>query len=115
MLRKKPHIDSHKSTAEKELESVVESLKTRGMSDAQIKRNSKVRHYQAKVRQAKHQLAVIAESEALEAQKAETKARKLTLPEKVKPMHKRAPGEPGKKKAKKEKKMTAAETPEPVE
>ena len=107
-MLKKPHVENHKNAAEKQLENWLENLKSKGMSAAQIKRDSKVRHYQAKIRQAKHQLSVIAKSEELDARKAETKARKAAAAKEAPAKSKKSAPDPGKKQAQKEKKKAAA-------
>lgn len=109
MLRRKPYVEQHKTTAENQLAVQEETLKSMGMTETQIKRHSRVRHIKGKIRQAKQQLAGIAELEALIARKAEIKIEKQAL-QKVSPPKKRRAPEPEiqkTKKEKKEKKMAA--------
>jgi hypothetical protein len=112
MLKKKPQIENRKDTAEKQLATWVDKLKSKGLSDAQIQRDSQVRHYQAKVRQANYQLSVIAKNEALEARKAETKAKKAAAEKEAPAKSKKSAADSGQKKAKKEKKAAAAKAPQ---
>jgi hypothetical protein len=111
MLRKKPYAEQHKTAAEKQLAVQEETLKSQGMNDKQIQRDAKVRHFKGKIRQAKHQLAGIAELEELIARKAEIKAEKLAVQKVSQPKKRHAP-DPANKKAKKEKKKTAANADE---
>jgi hypothetical protein len=108
MLKKKPHVESRKKAVEKQLTERKEMLKSKGMSADRIQRDSMVRKYQAKVRQARRQLDVIAKSKELEARKAETKAQKMAAAEEAPAKSKKSAPDPGKKQAKKEKKKAAA-------
>lgn len=103
MLRRKPYVEQHKTTAENQLAVHEETLKSMGMTEKQILRDSRVRHIKGKIRQAKQQLTGIAELEALIARKAEIKLEKQALEKENQPKKRRAP-EPEVKKAKKEKK-----------
>jgi hypothetical protein len=109
MLYKKPYIENHKHLAEGKLAARLEILKSKGMTDIQIQRDPKVKHYRAAIRQARYQLADIAKLELQIAQKAEIKAQKLAAPKTDQPNHKRSASDPMKKRAKREKKMAAAE------
>ena len=108
MLSKKPHFENHKTQAESMLTARLEILKSKGMSDLQIKKDTKVKHYRAEIRKARYQLADIAKLETQIAQKAETKAAKLAAPKIDHPKPKRSSSDPEKKKAKKERKLAAA-------
>jgi hypothetical protein len=110
MLKRKPYVEQHKTAAESQLVIHEETLKSIGMTEKQIQRDSRVRHIKGKIRQAKQQLAGIAELEVLIARKAEIKLEKQALEKVSQPKKRRAP-EPEVKKAKKvkkEKKMAAA-------
>ena len=107
MLNKKPYIESHKIIAESNLFARLEILKTKGMTPVQIQRDAKVKHLKAEIRKAKYQLAQIANLESQIAQKTEIKAQKLAAPKIDHPKHKRSVPDPEKKRAKREKKLTA--------
>ena len=111
MLRKKPYAEQHKAIAIKQLAVQAETLKSKGMTEAQIQRDARVRHFKGKIRQANHQLAGITELENLIARKAEIKTEKLVLQKVSQPKKRQAP-DPATKKAKKEKKMTAVQAAE---
>jgi hypothetical protein len=115
MLRKKPHIRSHLETARNQLSERIAALAARGMTDTQIQRDSKVKHYKGEMRQARHQLAVIAGIESRNAEKAEIKARKKDAAQTEPPRRKRGVPETAGKKTKKEKKAAAVETAETEE
>lgn len=107
MSNKKPNIESRKDRTAKKLSARLESLKTKGMTDAQIKRDPKVRQIQAEIRKAKKQLANIVKNEKQIALMAETKAEKLAAPKTDKPKKKRPDSDPAAKKPKKQKKTDA--------
>jgi hypothetical protein len=109
MLNKKAYIENHRKLAEKKLSARLEMLKSKGMTELQIQRDAKVKHFKAEVRKARHQLAGIADLEAQIVRKAEIKAEKLAAPRQDHPKHKRA-ADPAKKRVKREKKLAAAET-----
>jgi hypothetical protein len=111
MLRKKPYTEEHETVATKHLAARVEALKSKGMTETQIQRDTKVRHFKGKIRQAKHQLAGIVDLEKLIARKAEIKAEKLAAQKTSQPQKQHAP-DPAKKKAKKEQKIAAAKADE---
>jgi len=108
MLNKKPHIENHKTLAESKLAARLEALKSRGLSDLQIQRDSTIKHFRAEVRKARFQLANIANLESEIVRRAEEKAIKLAAPKTDHPKPKRSAPDPMKKKAKKEKKIAAA-------
>ena len=107
MLRRKPYVEQHKATAENQLALKEETLKSMGRTETQIKRDSQVRQIKGKIRQAKQQLAGLAELESQIARKAEIKIEKQALKKVSQPKKRRAP-EPEIKKARKEKKVAAA-------
>lgn len=109
MLNKKPYIENHKSQAESKLKLRLQFLKSEGMTALQIKRDPQVKHYKAEIRKAKYQLTDIAKLESQIAQKAELKANKLAAPKTDQPKHERSAPDPMKKRAKREKKLAAAE------
>lgn len=106
MLKKKPYIEEHKRTAEKQLAERVAALQSKGKAERDIQRDAAVRHFRGKIRQAAYRLAEIADVERQMARKAEIKAEKLAQP-KVEPPKKRHSADPGKKKVKKERKPAA--------
>ena len=101
MLRKKPYVQEHKTTAEKQLAERVQTLQSEGVTEPTIRRDARVRHFKGKIRQATQQLAGIAELEKQMAHKAEIKAEKMALP-KTEPPKKQHSANPEKKKVKKE-------------
>ncbi len=96
-------MEQHKKTAENQLAVHEETLKSMGMTEKQIQRDSRFRHIKGKIRQAKQQLAGIAELESQIARMAEIKLEKQALEKGSQPKKRRTP-EPEVKKAKKEKK-----------
>jgi hypothetical protein len=111
MLRRKPYVERHKTIAENQLALQEEMLKSKGMTETQIQRDSRIRHFKGKIRQAKHQLAGITELEGLIAHKAEIKIEKQAL-QKVSQPKKRHTADPATKKAKKEIKTAATRADE---
>jgi hypothetical protein len=107
MLRKKPYIEGRKTITEKQLLERVETLQSAGMTDKQIERDTQVKHFKGKIRQAGHQLTGILELEKLIAHKEEIKAQKRAVPE-MTPPRKRHPKDPAKKKERRERKMATA-------
>ena len=65
MMSKKPYIEKARTVAETKLAARVETLKTKGMSDKQIQRDTVARQFKGKIRQARHQLACIADLEQM--------------------------------------------------
>lgn len=111
MLRKKPYIEKDKVLAENRLAARLETLKTNGMTEVQIRRDTLVRHFRGEIRRAKCRLASISELEELMARKAEIKAEKLATPNVHSPK-KRHAADPIKKKARMDRKMAAVEADE---
>lgn len=111
MQRKKTHIEDDKALAEKSLAARLEILNSKGMADAQIKRDAMVRHFRGEIRQANYRLTCIAKLAEQMARKAEIKAEKLATP-KVNAPKKRQAADPVMKKAKKERKQAAVEADE---
>lgn len=107
MLKRKPYVEQHKTTAEKQLVLQEDMLKSKGMTETQIQRDSRVRHLKGKIRQAKHQLTGIAELEEMITRKAEIKIEKQAFQKASQPK-KRHTADPASKKAKKDKKIAAA-------
>ena len=105
MLKRKPYIEKHKKAAETELQYRLQILKSKGMSETQIQRDAKIKHYKAEIRQANHQLAEIGQMEASIRQKAELKARKSAELKNDHPKSKRSAPMTGKKWLKREKKL----------
>jgi len=111
MMKKKPYIEKDKALAERRLIARLEILKSKGIADELIQRDTTVRHFKGEIRQAKYRLASIAEVEKLMVRKAEIKVEKLATP-KVNPPKKSHAADPEKKKAKMEKKRVVVETDE---
>jgi exonuclease VII large subunit len=78
---------------------------------SQIKRDSPVGHFKAKIRQAKQQLTGLVELESQIARRAEIKIEKQALAKVSQPKKRRAP-EPEIEKARKEKRLAAAQADE---
>ncbi len=93
MLRRKPYVEQHKATAENQLAVHEETLKSMGMNETQIKRDSRVRHIKGKIRQAKQQLKGLAELESQIARMAEIKLEKQARKKESQPKKQRAPDE----------------------
>lgn len=108
MLKKKPDIERHKKDAEAQMAARVGLLQAEGMSDAQIQRDAKVRHFKGKIRQTRYQLTEIVKLEKMLAQRAEAKAEKRSERKPDQPKKKAKP-DPAKKKAKQERKMAVTE------
>jgi len=108
MLNKKPSFENHKNIAENRLAARLEMLKSKGLTDLQIKRDVKVKHFRAAIRKARYQLAEIAELESQIAMRTEIKAQKSAAPKEDHPKHKRTAANPEKKRARRERKLSAA-------
>ena len=93
--------------ATRRLTDLIESLKNKGMTEEQIQKAPKIRHIRARLRQANRRLSAIAKEEALVAEKAEIKARKMAAPKKHPGRIKKSQLDPSKRKAKRERKMIA--------
>ncbi len=91
MLRRKPYVEQHKATAENQLAVHEETLKSMGMNETQIKRDSRVRHIKGKIRQAKQQLKGLAELESQIARMAEIKLEKQARKKESQPKKQREP------------------------
>ena len=104
MLKRKPYIEDHKRAAEAELRKRLEILKAKGVSDTEIQRDPQIKHYRAEIRQANHQLAEIAQTEAFILRKAEIKAQLAAAPKTDHRKSKRSAPMTGKKWTKREKK-----------
>ena len=103
MLKKKAYIQEHQAKSEKQLAERLQTLQTEGMTDKEIQRDAKIRHFKGKIRQTKRQLAGIDAIEKQMARKAEIKAEKLASPKVAAPKKKHT-ASPEKKKVKKERK-----------
>jgi hypothetical protein len=104
-LHKKAHIEKHKDAAAKKLVIRLEALKTLGMDERAIRKDAVVRQIKAAIRQAKRQMDRIAEIEALDRKKAETREQKLHAPKVARPKAKKGSVSESKRKAKREKKL----------
>lgn len=76
MLHRKPHIENHLQSAKKRLAARLELLTTIGMDADRIQKDPQIRRFKARVRKARRELTVIATTETLTAEKAETRIRK---------------------------------------
>jgi hypothetical protein len=106
--KEKINVTEQKGAAERKLAARLELLKSKGMDDAAVKKDSFIKKLHADIRKAKRQLLGIADQEKLTAQRAQEKADKLAAknnPEKE-PVAKPAAAEqkPKKEKKRKEKK-----------
>jgi hypothetical protein len=108
MLNRKRYIENRKKDAETKLRARLEFLKTKGMPDERIQRDSTVKHFKAEIRKTRYQLADIAKLELQIAEKADIRAKKLAAGKTEHPKHKRSAADPMKKRAKREKKIAAA-------
>lgn len=107
MLKRKSFVQAHKAAAEARLAARIDALLADGMPEDRIRRDTMVRHFKGKIRQASHQLTGIAELEHQIEQKHEAKAAKQAIPKTAAPKKKGKP-DPVAKKAKKDKKAAAA-------
>ena len=108
MLRKKASIQEHQAAAEKQLADRMQLLQSEGLTEREIQRDAKIRHFKGKIRQTVHQLAAITKLEKQMVLKAEIKAEKMASPKTAAPK-KRHSTSPEKKKVKKERRI-AVET-----
>ena len=76
MLNRKIQVEEHKRSAEGQLAARLELLKSRGMDERRIEKDSGIKQIKAKIGKARHQMARIAAMETLVVAKAESKARK---------------------------------------
>jgi len=104
-LHKKPHIENKKEASVKKLALRLEALKAQGLDEKTIQKDGAVRKIKAAIRQAKHQMARIAEIEALDRKKAQAREEKRNAPQETRPKAKRGPQGEWNQKAKKEKKQ----------
>ena len=111
MMRKKPYIEKEKALVEKRLSVLLETLKTKGMSDTQIQHAASVRHLKGEIHRAKYRLSCISELEKQMVRKREIKAEKDAAPKVDQPKKRRAEG-PAKKKSRTERKLDVAEAEE---
>lgn len=76
MLHRKPQIQNHLQFAQKRLADRLELLTANGVDADRIKKDYKIKQFNAEARKAKRELAAIAAVEALMAEKAESRQRK---------------------------------------
>ena len=105
-LHKKPHIENKKEASVKKLALRLETLKAQGLDEKTIQKDSTVRQIKAAIRQAKQQMARIAEIEALDRKKAEAREEKRNAPKEARPKTKKAQQGESHRKAKREKKQS---------
>jgi hypothetical protein len=109
MLNRKPFIEDHRKASEGKLAARLELLKTKGLDDKVIQKDTKIKQYMAEIRKAKHQMAGIGAMEALVSEKVEAKAQKMAATKAPRQEPKKAAKSAAPKKPKKEKKAAAAE------
>ncbi len=109
MLNRKPFIENHRKAAEDKLAARLELLKTKGLDDKVIQKDTKIKQYKAEVRKAKHQMAGIGAMETLVSEKVEAKAQKAAVAKTTRQEPKKAAKSTAPKKPKKEKKAAAAQ------
>jgi len=107
MLNRKPFIEDHRKAAEGKLAARLELLKTKGLDDKVIQKDTKIKQYKAKIRKAKNQMAGIGAMETLVSEKAEAKAQKAAAAKAPRQEPKKAAKSAAPKKPKKEKKAVA--------
>ncbi|MBN1854274.1 MAG: hypothetical protein JW829_16210 [Pirellulales bacterium] len=112
-LKAKVHVTNHKTTAESWLAARLDMLKTKGLDDASIRKDSLIKKFKGAIYKANHQLATIANQEKQNMERAQTKAEKQAAknnpPEmKVEPTKAESKTKPKKEKKTKEKKEKAA-------
>ena len=105
-LHKKPYIENKKEASVKKLALRLEALKAQGLDERTIQKDATVRQIKAAIRQAKHQMARLAEIEALDRKKAEIREEKRNTPKEARPKVKKAQQGESHRKAKKEKKQS---------
>jgi hypothetical protein len=81
------------------------------MTEVQIQRDARARHFKGEIRRAKYRLACIAKLEEQMDRKAELKAEKLAAPKVNTPKKRHAP-DPIKKKARMDRKLAVVEADE---
>jgi hypothetical protein len=99
-------IETRKGQAERKLAARLEVLKARGLEESKIQKDATVRQIRAAIRHARRQMERIAEFEALDRQKAESKEQKRKAPKELKPKVKKAQQGESRRKAKREKKAS---------
>jgi len=104
-LHKKPYIENKRAAAARKLALRLEALKAQGIDDRTIQKDTAVRQIKAAIRQARHQLDRIAEIEALDLRKAETREQKRNAPKEVHLKVKKSAQSESHRKAKREKKQ----------
>ena len=104
-LHKKPFIENKRESATKRLALRLEALKAQGLDTRAIQKDAVVRQIKGAIRQAKRQMARIAEIEALDRKKAETRDQKRDTPKIVRPKTKKGNQCASNRKAKREKKL----------
>ena len=104
-LKAKIHVENQKKAAEGRLSARLTLLQEKGLADTAIQREASIRKLKAEIRKANYRLSRIAAQEKLNADKAQTKAKKLAAKKSAaeKPKAETVADAPAKK-AKKEKK-----------
>jgi hypothetical protein len=105
-LHRKPYIENRKKTAEQKLSLRLEALKAQGLDDRDIQKDAAIRQIKAAIRHAKHQMARIANLEAIDLKKAVAREEKRNAPKEARPKVKRAQQGESHRKAKREKKQS---------
>jgi hypothetical protein len=105
-LHRKPYIENRKKTAEQKLSLRMEALKAQGLGDRDIQKDTAIRQIKAAIRHAKHQMAKIANLEAIDMKKAVAREEKRNAPKEARPKVKKAQQGESHRKAKREKKQS---------
>jgi len=108
-LKAKGHLENQKLAANEKLAARVAALKSKGMQEAVIQRDTLIKKMKADIRKINYRLSAIAAQEKLNADKIKTKAEKLAARKEAreKPKEKKAREVPAKKEKKSKKKEAA--------
>lgn len=108
LLQRKLHIETRKEDAERKLTARLETLKAQGLDGEALQKDPAVRQIRAAIRQARRQMARIAEIEEQDRKKAEAREQKRNAPREARAKAKKADRGESPRKARKEKKATLA-------
>lgn len=106
--QRKLHIETRKEDAQRKLTARQETLKAQGVDGEALQKDTAVRQIRAAIRQARRQMARIAEIEELDRKKAEAREQKRNAPREARAKAKKADRGESPRKARKEKKATLA-------
>jgi hypothetical protein len=113
-LKAKIYLENQKKVTSEKLAARLAALKEKGLDDAAIRRDSLIKKMKADIRTANYRLGCIAAQEKLNADKVQTKAKKLAAKKEAadKPKAKKSKEVPAKKEKKAKKKAAAPATDE---